>query len=502
MSTRSVLRKRGVCGSSGAFTRALARTVPFGMFLAVQAPAQVTPPAEVPSAAQVSPAGPGPGSATTQAAPRFAPVLARSGGLTAADAARRAAETSVQAAIEREDVVSAQSTKERVFWEAAPRLTLTAQTLRLSAIEPVSVGGIPPFPQPVVNHLLNARLVVPLSDYLLRTVQAVRGASSNRAAAELEERAARVTAASNAKLNYYDWVRSKLEAVLAQQALEQASAQLARMRALYEVGRAAEADLLQAQAFEADAQLAFSQSQTLLVITEERLRLAMHAPADETLTVGEDVLVQFPAANEARGLEELYQEGIRQRLELQALDKGQAALDDLSSVEASRAFPRLEGFANGTYANPNQRVFPLEERWNTTWEVGLSLVWTLNDIGTAGTLATNIRSQREQLDQRQNAAQEALRLEVVSAFGALNQARLNVSTAEHGERAAEAAFTARQRLQEQGMGTALEVLQAETVRTRSRLNVINAHIALRVARVQLDHAVGRDVSPLTSPANR
>jgi outer membrane protein TolC len=43
------------------------------------------------------------------------------------------------------------------------------------------------------------------------------------------------------------------------------------------------------------------------------------------------------------------------------------------------------------------------------------------------------------------------------------------------------------------MGTALELMQAETARVQARRNLINAHIALRVARTQLDHAVGRDV---------
>jgi outer membrane protein TolC len=81
----------------------------------------------------------------------------------------------------------------------------------------------------------------------------------------------------------------------------------------------------------------------------------------------------------------------------------------------------------------------------------------------------------------------------VSASGALEQARQNVTTAEQGERAAAAAYDARLRLQEQGMGTQLELLQAETARVQSRLNLINAHIALRVARTQLDHAVGRDI---------
>ena len=45
------------------------------------------------------------------------------------------------------------------------------------------------------------------------------------------------------------------------------------------------------------------------------------------------------------------------------------------------------------------------------------------------------------------------------------------------------------------MGTTLELIQTETARVNARLNLINAHIALRVARAQLDHAVGRDIPP-------
>jgi outer membrane protein TolC len=68
---------------------------------------------------------------------------------------------------------------------------------------------------------------------------------------------------------------------------------------------------------------------------------------------------------------------------------------------------------------------------------------------------------------------------------------VNVITAEQGERAAVAAVEARAQLEEQGLATALELMQAQTAHVQARLNLINAHIALRVARVQLDHALGR-----------
>ncbi len=432
------------------------------------------------------------------AAPEFGRVLAQPGGLTALQAARRASHNSVEAAIQRQRVLTAESTRERVFWEAAPRLTLTARTTLLSEVEPLTFQGFGTFPQPTTNHFLNAGLVVPLSDYLLRTVQAVRGATTNREAALLDERAARVTAAANAKLAYYDWVRTRLEGVLVSQALSQAGAQLSRTQTLRSVGRSSEADVLQAQAFEADARLAVSQNLTGQMVAEERLRSQIQAPSNEPLSIGEDVLAEFPGAEEAGVLDELYREAVRQRLEMQSLDKAQAALRDVRRVESSGALPRFEAFGNLTYSNPNPRIFPAEERWNGTWDAGLQLVWTVNDVGTAGTRASAVRSQVAELEQRQRGVEQLLRVEVVSALGALNQARVSVATAEQGERAASAAYTARQRLQEQGMGTALELIQAETTRIRARSNLINAHVGLRVARVQLDHAVGRDV-PSESP---
>jgi outer membrane protein TolC len=449
--------------------------------------------------AAVAPATVAPEAVAPGAPASFASGLAVAGGLTAADVGRRASETSVDAEVRRQRVIAAKATRERVFWEAAPRLSLTAQTLRQSEVDVLSfeVDGMltPAFPPPPqTSHLLNARLTVPLSDYLLRTVRAVRGANANRDAALLEERAARVTAASNAKLSFYDWVRARLETVLAEQALSTAMAQLERMRALFGVGRAAEADLLQAQAFAADAELALRQGETQVSIAEERLRVAMHAGPEERLSVGEDVLAPFPSGSEQASLDALYREALEKRLELQALERSRSAVENVSAVEGTRALPKLEGFGSVTHANPNPRVFPQQEQWDTTWEVGLALTWTVNDLGTAGTQATIYESQAAELSGQRKGVEDAVRVEVASALGALRQASVIVSTAEQGERAAVAAFAARERLQEQGMATALELMQAETARIRARLNVINAHISLRIARVQLDHAVGRDVT--------
>lgn len=414
----------------------------------------------------------------------------------------------MQAAIERERVLAARNDRARVIWNAVPRLTLTGQVTRLSRVEPLTFPvatdpnvpmdpnaeqfGLPQPPQTALS--LNANLSIPFTDYILRMVTALRGAGENEAAAALTEQATRAGVAANAKLAYYDWVRARLQRVLAEQALEQSRAQQRRVEALRSAGRAADVDLQQALAFNAEAELTVSAADTQQALAEQRLRTVLHAPSEESLAVGENVLAPFPGAEEQRGLEELYREAEQQRLELKALDKSRAALDRLLTVEKTRALPRLDGFGNFTYANPNQRVFPQQQKWDETWEVGLTLTWSTSDLGNSVTSAEATRSQREQVSHQRTIALENLRLEVASAYRALAQARVNVVTAEQGERAAAAALDARVRLEEQGMATTLELMQAQTAQVQARLNLIDAHISLRVARVQLDHALGRDVA--------
>jgi outer membrane protein len=486
-----------------AFLRGIPIWLCFTVPAAAQAPGPnpgaASPPASAGAAAPatVAPATP-PGGGDV--APKLAAILAQPGGLTAPEAARRAWETSVQASIEREDVRITKNTRAQIIWGYAPRLAFTGRVQRLSAVDgpeftDPTTGMLQSFPPPVNQYFMNAGLTIPLTDYLLRLSSVLSGTNKSRDAEQYEENAARVTSAANGKLAYYDWVRARLEIIVAEQALSQASAQLARMQALHSVGRAPVADLLQAQAFEADAQLTLSQSQTFSAIAEERLRMTIHTRPEEQLAIGEDVLADFAAKEEASGLDALYQEALAGRLEIKALQKNHAAIEDSRYVQKTQALPRLDAVGNLTHANPNQRIFPVEEEWNTTWDIGLQLTFAFNDLGTAAAQADTLDAQAVQVSQRRVNVEEQLKVEVVTAFGNLTQARQNIATAQQGERAAAAALEARMRLQEQGMGTALELMQAETARVEARLNLINAHIALRVARTQLDHAVGRDVPP-------
>src|SRR5690606_25003741 len=344
-------------------------------------------------------------SARPPADAQFKTLVGIPGGLTSEQVAQRAAATSVEAAAARQRVLEAEAQVDRTFYGLTPRLTLTARYTRLSPISNVTLGpsgggGLvattaPPgvldddatlfsidssaftFPVLLNNTLFTLGLTVPLSDYLFSTVQAVRGSKAARRGAEMEERAARVAAGAQAKLSYYDWARAGLQLVVVEQSLEQAKAQLQRLRNYFAAGRVAEADVLQSEAFVADAELGVHRATTAAVLAEQQMRIAMHASTNERFEIGEDVLAPLPPYPGAESFDQLYREALARRLEIRALDETEYSLQQAVSVQEAQRLPRLEAFGNVTYSNPNQRVFPQEDEFRATWDVGVQLVWTL-----------------------------------------------------------------------------------------------------------------------------
>ncbi|HMR10401.1 MAG TPA: TolC family protein, partial [Polyangiaceae bacterium] len=243
----------------------------------------------------------------------------------------------------------------------------------------------------------------------------------------------------------------------------------------------------------ANAQLLETRAKSLFRVSAARLRTVMHEPRSGSWEIGEQVLRPQPGDDERTSPEALVREALSKRLELQALERTAHSLQKQSDVLSSQAIPRLEAFGNAYYSNPNQRIFPQEKKWRATWDVGLQITWSPNDLGTAPASARGLDAQRGKVSYQKKALEDAVLLEVTEAVAALKEARASVKTAETAMKSAEASYRVRRKLYQYGRGTALEVFDAEVALLRSRLTYIDAFVSLRIARVQLDHAVGRDV---------
>jgi outer membrane protein len=470
------------------------------------------------SAALAQPAAPAPPNVadppSAELHARLRELLGRPGGLTADQAAARAAQTSLEVRVKEADILAAAADVDRALIAYYPRVTLSARYVRLSSIgdqrlgnvvvtPAVAPGPIPPgtplfnapFELPVVlnQYTLQANLTVPLSDYLLRTGQTVGAATETRAGAEIEARATRLSAATQARILYYSWARARLQEVVAAQSVEQARGHHQIAEATYQGGRGSRADVMRAESQLARAELLVERARNLRLVSEEQLRVATHDPGQKPYEIGENLLAPMPDEGKQESLQKLYQEALRRRLELRAFESGERSLAEQRRATKAGYYPRLDAFGNAYYANPNQRYFPQRDEWNATWDAGVQLTWTPNDIGLSSATVDGVDARRARVAAQKAAFRDALRNEVTQTYQTLRETEASLATSERGLAAAEEAYRVRRELYSLGRATTVEIIDAETDVLRARLEMINARIEQRIARARLEHALGRDV---------
>ena len=119
--------------------------------------------------------------------------------------------------------------------------------------------------------------------------------------------------------------------------------------------------------------------------------------------------------------------------------------------------------------------------------------WTVNDLGSNLADAQTTDAEIAKVNAQKQQLEDALRTEVLTARSALEEASLARESASRGVAASEAAYADRVLLFENGRATSLDVLQAEDALVSARMSLVDAYVDVRVAKVRLDHAVGRDI---------
>src|SRR3954453_22493704 len=305
--------------------------------------------------------------------------LGRPGGLTADEVARRAAAVSPAVRARAADAAGGgrgAGVGER--WAGSlPRGEGRSRRSRLSTLVAPSLGnlviappGTPPGPLPAGTELLSApvafpqrqdqtvlqaSLTIPLSDYLLRVTPAKAAAERGARAAAEGERGTLLRTAADARVAFYQWVRARLGARVARQALAQAQQHLVDARAARDAGSASTADVLRVESQVAGAELGATRADNLERLGAEELPTAMHDDSHTMYVIGDD-LSERPAAGSPGHLEDLVGEAARARAEVRGLDGPPAPPRQQVKLARAAAFPRLDAVAAALYANPNPRA--------------------------------------------------------------------------------------------------------------------------------------------------
>jgi outer membrane protein TolC len=450
-------------------------------------------------------------SAGNEVSPPLTALTGKPGGLTADEVARRATDTSRAVQEKKHDLDAAQAEVDRTLADYFPRLDLSAGYSRLSRVKNESLGTVVFAPDSATGAVapgeplvavpleidalenattLSATLTVPLSDYVFRIVQAHDGASAQRSAAQLVLRATERKAAYDARALYYNWVSAELDAAVAEQNLELGRENLERVKVLALADSASEADVSRFEATVAASDLLLAQSRNLAALERERLAIAMHDGAPPNYQIGDDF---NPATAAPRTFEiaELVRLAQSQRPELEALRMQTKAYRKHAEVARSRGIPRLDAFAQGLLANPNQRYFPPEQSFQTTWALGVVFTYAPNDTASALARASAANAEAAATEAERDALSDAIRADVAEAVLAYRNAVVGIETSKRRLAAAETSYRTRRERFLVEKATTVELTEAQTELLHAQLQAVAAQVGIRHARARIEYVSGR-----------
>jgi outer membrane protein TolC len=360
-------------------------------------------------------------------------------------------------------------------------------------LQVIGIAQVPfNFPVLLNSYALAAQIAVPVSDYLLRISQAYSAVSHLRDAKKLELQAAELIAAADAKVAFFNWVLAKAASVVAAESVATLDAQLTDMQRTFQAGLVSKADVLRLEARKAQMEQGLVNATAGADFAEQNLRISLALPADKPISIGIDVLHDVPTSD-TTSLAKLQEEALSKRLEVQGIAESERAMGALVSVARAQYFPRVDAFANFSYANPNQRIFPQRDEFRGTWEAGVRLSWTVNDTIAAPAAVTEAKAREAQIVALREQLLQGLRTEVAATYADLKRAEGTVPAADRGLVAAEEGLRVQNELLRAGRATATTIVDAESALTQARIGRINAHISVLVAKIRLEHAVGRDI---------
>jgi len=296
------------------------------------------------------------------------------------------------------------------------------------------------------------------------------------------------TTAVDADKAYLDAVAAAQSVLVYSEAERLSDSNLAVVEKLYAQGQISEFDLLRAQVSAANARPPRIQAENNSRLALDRLRNLLALAPETRLVIDTGIAESIVPDLTA---DALLAEAEANRPELKAVNEQVNINQKLIDIARGGYKPTLALNSSLQWQGLSDDFKPAGSEWYRSWNASLNLTWPLfNGFETSG------RVRQAKVDLHQSELMESqlsrqVRLEVRKAHGDVLEARQRVAalgrTVEQADRGVQ---IARVRFHN-GVGTQLELLDAQVALTAARVNRISALHDLAVAVSELRLAVGR-----------
>ena len=288
---------------------------------------------------------------------------------------------------------------------------------------------------------------------------------------------------------YYTLIMNRNLVDVAQQAVKDYQGHVTNVEAQYNVGLVASSDVLAAKTNLADSETSLVKAQNTANLAEASLNQVIAYPVQTSITTAEHDL-QYKPYNVT-----LEQAKAYAMLHRSALVK--SALDVKSAEEAVRSakagyLPTVRVNAGRGYIDPDG-YFGTSTK---SWSVGASASWSLWDGGATQNAIKKANAQLEQAKEANLATVDAVLLAVQKAYLNLRSAEQTIQSTQTAVAQGQESFRIATLRYRAGVGTNLDVLDAETKLTTARNNYVQALYNYNISIAALEQLTG---VPLNTP---
>lgn len=421
-------------------------------------------------------------------------------GLSPDQVARRAVERAPEVRNAGLELKRAEKNVDRIRSGYVPQLDLEAGYTRESEVDQPEFqagggdgggGGGVTFPQVLDTWSFEARLTLPVSSWFLDLLPAYDRTRAQVDMQTFRRETERQTVALRAREAYWAYVATRAEEAVARSSERLLARNVEDLHELVEAGAQPRSELLQVRSEASSAKVRRLRAERQVEVARWRLRRRLQREADEPVPVTTGLRAE--EAPELPSVATLVDRAMRRRPEARALRATREIRQAMVERERRDRYPSFSVSGRVLWANPNPRVFPETRRFDTTWRIDLLVSWTPSELFENEHQIDRARLQMKQVDEDLAELRDRLRVRAAELREDLQLARASIEASRTAVEAARESYRTRSQRLEVGRATITDVLDAEQSLRQAQLDVVQAHVDRRRARVGLSHLLGHAV---------
>ena len=274
---------------------------------------------------------------------------------------------------------------------------------------------------------------------------------------------------------------------LYQDSVNQLEEHLKNVQAQYDVGVVAKVDVLRSEVSLANAQQQLIQATNNYDVAEASLNKVIGTPLDTTLKL-KDSLQYTPYEND---MQYCLDYASMNRVDLEQSRLAVDAAKGAVKVAKSGFLPKVNASAGEAWGGSGSN-WPGDDKEN--WTVGISASMNIFDSGVTLSKVHAAEEKLLQAEETYRDTVDTVELEVRSNYLGLREAEKRISTTQVAVAKAEEDFHIAQVRYMAGVGTNLDVIDAQVALTEARTNFVNALYDYNTSKIALETAMGVPVA--------